>query len=156
MRGKYREWVRREYSLKPRAAQPGEIVSAMGLANQAGHLERCLGTAGGPGASGTAVGASTFDCDGKADQSWRIHAGTIESKATRLCLTAVSRRVTISTCDRRPHQKWRLDKQGRIESGGRCLFQDDLAARNPRLALRPCTPLRPELRWYGTGALPGS
>lgn len=156
MSGKYQEWVRREYSLKPRAAQPGEIVSAMGLATQAGRHERCLGSAGSPRDPGAAVAASTFDCDGNITQSWRIHAGTLESKANRHCLTAASRRVTVSTCDGSPHQKWRLDKQGRIESGGRCLFQNDLAARNPRLVLRPCGPLRPELRWYGTAALPGS
>ncbi|WP_326682097.1 ricin-type beta-trefoil lectin domain protein [Streptomyces sp. NBC_01237] len=156
MSGKYQEWVRREYALKPRAAQPGEIVSAMGLAIPAGRYERCLGAAGGPRRPGAAVEASTFDCDGSASQSWRIHGGTIRSGTSRHCLTADSQRVTLSPCDGRPQQEWRLDKQGRIESGGHCLFQGDLAARNPRLALGPCTPLRPELRWYGADALPGA
>lgn len=165
MSGKYQEWVRREYSLKPRAARQGEIVSAMGLANQAGRHERCLGSAGRPKGSGEALAASTFDCDGNVTQSWRIHAGslgnlgslgTLEWNANRLCLTAASRRATVSKCDGRPHQKWRLDKHGRIESGGHCLFQDDLAAQNPRLVLGSCTPQRPELRWYGTAVMPGS
>ncbi|MCX4675817.1 ricin-type beta-trefoil lectin domain protein [Streptomyces sp. NBC_01433] len=154
MKGKYHEWVGREYSLKPRTPQPGEIVSAIGLANRAGRHERCLGSASGPSGSHAAVEVRTFDCNGGADQSWRVNAGTIESKSGRNCLTADSQRITVSTCDHRPHQKWRLDKNGRIESGGRCLFQEDMAARNPRLVLRPCAPLRPELRWYGTGALP--
>ncbi|MFI6859535.1 ricin-type beta-trefoil lectin domain protein [Streptomyces sp. NPDC050421] len=150
MSGKYQQWVRREYSLKPRVAQPGRIVSAMGLANQAGRHERCLSSAGSSPASHKRAGVSTSACDGTSGQDWHIHAGTIESASGRLCLTAAVRRAVLSACSRSPRQKWRMDKSGRIESGGQCLFQDDLAARSPRLVLRPCAPLRPELIWHTT------
>ncbi|WP_250306595.1 ricin-type beta-trefoil lectin domain protein [Streptomyces sp. A 4/2] len=156
----YQEWVRREYSLKPRAAKPGQIVSAMALANRAGRHERCLSSTGNPSGSHKAVEANTLDCDDKSDQSWRFQAGTIASHSARLCLTAVARRATLSACTHSPRQKWRMDRYGRIESGGRCLFQDDLAARNPHVALRPCALLRPELIWYttrlGLDSRPGS
>ncbi|WP_406457856.1 PIG-L family deacetylase [Streptomyces sp. NBC_00876] len=151
MSGKYQQWVRREYSLRPRTAQPGQIVSAMGLANQAGRHERCLSSAGNSPASHKAVDVNTSDCDGTSGQDWHIHAGTIESASGRLCLTAAARRATTSVCAHSPRQRWAMDKYGRIESGGRCLFQDDLAARDPRLVLRPCAPLRPELTWHTPG-----
>lgn len=151
MSGKYQQWVRREYSLKPPVAQPGEIVSAMGPANHAGRHGRCLSSAGSSPGSPKGVEVSTSDCDGKSDQYWSMHAGTIESTSGRLCLTAAVRRATMSTCTHSPQQKWRMDRYGRIESGGRCLFQDDLAARNARLVLRPCAPLRPELTWHTAG-----
>ncbi|ROQ81778.1 GlcNAc-PI de-N-acetylase [Streptomyces sp. ADI92-24] len=161
MGGKYVEWVHREYSLKPRTARSGEIVSAIGLANAKGRHERCLGPAAGAKGSHATVAAGTFDCTGQADQSWRINAGTIESKAGPRCLTAAARRVTLARCDGRPHQEWRRGADGEIQSAGaaaagRCLFQEDLALRNPRLLLKPCSPLRPELSWYGAGALPVS
>ncbi|MFF3172541.1 ricin-type beta-trefoil lectin domain protein [Streptomyces sp. NPDC057900] len=159
MNGKYLQWTYREYSVKPRVVRPGEIVSAMGLANATGRYQRCLGSAGGGRGADRAREAATFNCTGRADQSWRVHAGTIESGAGRQCLTAASQRVTVSTCDGRPHQRWRRDTAGRIRSaasrtGGRCLFQQDLALRDPRLLLRPCSPARPELSWSGAGALP--
>ncbi|WP_329614704.1 PIG-L family deacetylase [Streptomyces brevispora] len=176
MGGKYLEWVRREYSLKPPTSGPGEIVSAIGRANGAGRHELCLGSVGDAKGAPEAMEVGTSDCNGRADQSWRINAGTIESKGARLCLTAKSRRVTLLTCDGRPHQEWRQGKDGRIQSavmqsgGGRpsgdqsggdepsgsCLFQDDLAVRHPRLLLGPCSPLRPELSWYGGSALPAA
>ncbi|MEU9536992.1 RICIN domain-containing protein [Streptomyces sp. NPDC048213] len=148
MSGKYEQWVRREYSLKPRTAQPGQIVSAMGLADRAGRRERCLSSAEIPSNSRKVVEVSTANCDGSRGQFWHIHTGTIESASGRHCLTAAGRQTILSACLSSSRQKWRMDAYERIESGGRCLFQEDLAAPNPRLVLRPCAPLRPELTWH--------
>ncbi|MFF1495331.1 ricin-type beta-trefoil lectin domain protein [Streptomyces sp. NPDC058304] len=148
----FHRWIEREHRRMHRQPRPGEIMSAIGRTNATVVVERCL-TRDVRQSTGGSV--TTADCDGGPAQRWMFTAGAIRSVASGGCLTA-SRRVDVSPCDGSRAQVWWRDADGRIGSGDRCLFQDDLAMSNPRLGLKRCTPYQPELRWQwwervGTG-----
>ncbi|MDK9496792.1 PIG-L family deacetylase [Streptomyces katrae] len=138
-----RRWIEREHRRMHRRPRPGEIMSAIGRTDTTVAVERCL-TADMRGPTGGAV--TTADCDGGPAQRWTFTSGTVRSASSGGCLT-VSRTVGTSPCNGSRAQVWWRDADGRIGSGDRCLFQDDLAMPNPRLGLRGCTPYQPELRW---------
>ncbi|MGW1837772.1 ricin-type beta-trefoil lectin domain protein [Streptomyces sp. NPDC002067] len=138
--GLYRGWLRREYPRTHREPRDGEILSGIGGADGPRPAERCLDAGGAPA-------ARTRPCDGSPGQSWTYGpGGRLRPAAGRLCLAAAAA-PGLAPCDGSPGQRWWTDGRGRIGSGDRCLYQDDLARPAPALRLAPCTPYRPELLW---------
>lgn len=138
--GLYRGWLAREYPRTHRAPRGGEILSGIGGADGPGPAERCLDAGGAPA-------ARTRPCDGSPGQSWTYGpGGLLRPAAGHLCLTAATA-PGLAPCDASPGQRWWTDGRGRIGSGDRCLYQDDLARPAPVLRLAPYTPYRPELLW---------
>ncbi|MFD9816549.1 ricin-type beta-trefoil lectin domain protein [Streptomyces sp. NPDC059080] len=138
--GRYRGWLRREYPRTHREPRGGEIMSGIGDTDRSGPVERCLDAGGAPA-------ARTRPCDGSPGQSWTFGpGGRLRPAAGHLCLTAAAA-PGLAPCDGPPGRTWWTDGQGRIGSGDRCLYQDDMARPAPRLRLAPCAPYRPELLW---------
>ncbi|MFG2986434.1 ricin-type beta-trefoil lectin domain protein [Streptomyces sp. NPDC048258] len=140
----FRRWIEREHRRTHRQPRPGEIMSAIGHTNSTVTVERCLERDVRRPADGP---VTTGDCDGRPAQRWTFASGTIRSAVSGACLTA-SPKVRVSPCNGSRAQTWWRDADGRVGSGDRCLHQDDLAMLNPRLALAPCSPYQPELRWH--------
>lgn len=136
----HRNWLARQYSRRHRAPKQGEILSDIGKAPANGATELCLDVRG-------ASRASTRPCDGSPPQTWKFAPdGTVRSASSTRCLTS-GPEVGLHTCSGRAEQTWRRDAHGRLEAGGRCLAQDDMARTAPRLHMADCAPYRPEVTW---------
>ncbi|WP_069170727.1 PIG-L family deacetylase [Streptomyces griseus] len=137
----YRSWLAREYPRRQHAPARGEIVSDIGRAPARGTTELCLSADRG----GSRV--STRPCDGSADRRWEFAAdGTVRPAGSTRCLTG-GPYVGLAACSGAAEQVWRRDGRGRVETGGRCLTQDDMARVAPRLHMGACSPYRPEIVW---------
>lgn len=136
----YRNWLARQYPRRHRAPKQGEILSDIGKAPAAGATELCL-------TARETSRASTRPCDGSPSQTWEFAPdGTVRSAHSTRCLTS-GPEVGLRPCSGRPEQIWRRDGHGRLEAGGRCLTQDDMARTAPRLHMDDCAPYRPEVTW---------
>ncbi|MEU5714206.1 ricin-type beta-trefoil lectin domain protein [Streptomyces sp. NPDC020403] len=137
----YRSWLAREYPRRRRGPGPGEIVSDIGRASARGATELCLSS----GRDGARV--STRPCEGSAGRRWEFEAdGTVRPAGSTRCLTG-GPHVGVAACSGAAEQTWRRDRHGRLEAGGRCLTQDDMARVAPRLHMSACSPYRPEIVW---------